>query len=108
MPPSLGTRTKQSTRQEHISTLSETARHQQDLGLAKRVTVSATFAAATGRVTAAGGTFAAFAVGDDVLIEGANLNNGSFHVNATDASTYLALDQGVKNEGPLSVTIRTV
>ncbi len=109
MPPSIGTRSKQSFRQGHVEHLGETQGHQQDLGLTKRVSASVTFTAADNKASAANGTFAAFAAGDDLLIEGANLNNGLAHVNGIDATNqaYLVLDQAPKDEGPLTVTLRT-
>lgn len=111
MPPSIGTRTKQSIRQEHLDTRSETASHSADLGMTKRVSASITFSAASGQLQAANGTFANFAVGDDILVEGANLNNGRFHVNAIDGTNhaFLTVDGGVKNEGPVAnVLVRSV
>lgn len=111
MPPSVGTRSKQTFRQEHIGALSETRTHQQDIGMTKRVVASCTFVdSGTEQIQAANGTFANFAVGDDILVEGTNLNNGAFHVNAIDGTnhSYLTLDQGVKNEGPLSCTVRAL
>lgn len=108
--PSIGTRTKQTTRQEHIGTLSETRTHSADPGMSKRAVASVTFSAAAGQLQAANGTFANFAVGDDILVEGANLNNGRMHVNAIDTvnQSFLTVDNGVKNEGPLTVTVRTI
>ena len=89
MPPSIGTRSKQSFRQGHVEHLGETQGHQQDLGLTKRVSASVTFTAADNKASAANGTFAAFAAGDDLLIEGANLNNGLAHVTASTRPTRL-------------------
>ena len=80
-----------------------------DPGMKKRVTASVTFVnSSTNQLQAAGGTFANFAVGDTILVEGANLNNGTWLVNATDASTYLQVNGGVKNEGPITVTVRAI
>src|SRR5579872_3040593 len=80
-----------------------------DPGMSKNVTASVTFVnSGTNQLQAAGGTFAAFVAGDTVLVEGANLNNGTFEVLATDASTYLQVAGGVKNEGPVTVTVRAI
>lgn len=109
--PSIGTRTKQGTRQGHISGRGETQSHTRDLGLSKKVTASITFVGAgTNQLQAANGTFAAFAVGDDMLVEGTNLNNGTFHVNAIDGTNhaFLTVDVGCHAEGPLSATVRTI
>ena len=71
---------------------------------------SITFVSASGQTQAANGTFAnTFAVNDPMLIEGANLNNGFFTVLALDTvnSSYLTLDPPPKDEGPITVTMRT-
>ena len=80
-----------------------------DVGLSKNVTASCTFSASSGEVSAANGTFAAFSVGDVLLIEGVSLNNGYFDVSRIDAvnHAYLVLVSPPKNEGPLTATIRT-
>jgi hypothetical protein len=67
-----------------------------------------TFVAASGQITAAAGTFAAFAVEDYLIVGGSNLNDGEFKIVATDASTFIQVDFPVKSEGPIStVEIRT-
>lgn len=103
----LGTRQKQNFRYGHPASQREDRVHSRDVGMSKNVTASMTFTASNGRATAAASTFAAFAVGDPVLVSGTNLNNGTFQVLSTDASTFVQLDVPVKDEGPLSATMRT-
>lgn len=80
-----------------------------DLGLSKLATASLTYAAGSGEVTAVNGTFSAFAIGDLVLSEGTNLNNGFFTVTAIDTlnGAYLVLSPAPTTEGPVTATIRT-
>ena len=107
--PSIGTRVRQNFRQEHPASRLLSAGYTRDLGMKKNVTAAMTFVAASGQVQAAATTFANFAVGDVVMITGAVLNSGSDRlVVATDASTFLQLDAGVQNEGPITATIRTI
>lgn len=108
MPNRLGTRTQQSMRKERIDQGSNTRAMTSDLGMTKNVTASITFGGGT--ATGANGTFTGtFAVGDPVLIDGANLNNGYFTVTALDTvnAAFLTLDPPPKAEGPLTVTLRT-
>ncbi len=107
--PSVGTRTKQSTRQEHVDTRSESASHSADLGMTKRVVASVTFGG--GSLSASNGTFANFGVGDDILVEGTSKSNGRYHVNAIDGvnHAFLTVDEGTPTEGPVANTVvRTV
>jgi hypothetical protein len=108
----LGTRTQQNFRKERLPQGNDTRFHTRDVGMTKRVVASITFGG--GNATGANNTFpasgaGAFAVGDPVLIEGANLNNGFFTVIALDGTNhaFLTLDPPPKAEGPLSVTLRT-
>jgi len=107
----LGTRTQQNFRRERLPQGQETRSYTRDLGMTKRVVASCTFVnGATKQIQAANGAFAnTFAVGDPILVEGANLNNGFFTVTALDGvnNAYLGVDPGPKNEGPIAVTIRT-
>lgn len=106
-----GTRSKQSLRHERVDQGHMTRTLTRDLGMTKLVTASITFVSATGRATGANGTFptTGFIAGDDVLIEGADLNNGYFNITGLDPTnqSYLVLDPPPANEGPLTVTIRT-
>jgi len=104
----IGTRTIQQNFNSHPPEGDLDRGMQQDPGMNKRVVVSTTFTASNNRATAAASTFTNFAVGDVVVIEGTNLNNSIQTVIATDASTYLQLDQGVANEGPVTATIRAL
>lgn len=106
MPDSVGTRTQSSFRKEKIDQGSETRRHQQDKGMSKRVVTSATFTASDGKITGSASDFAAFAVGDQILIEGTNLNNGFKTVTGVDGGSqaFLVLDPPPKNEGPVANT----
>lgn len=110
MPLNLGTRTQQNFRKERLEQGHETRTHSADLGMTKLVTASITFAAATGRATGANGTFTGtFAVGDPLLVEATNLNNGYFTVTGLDGvnAAYLVLNPPPKDEGPLSARLRT-
>lgn len=110
MPEGLGTRTSVEIAKERIDQGHETRFHTRDKGMTKNVSASITFASGTGRATGANGTFTnTFAVNDPVLVGGANLNNGFFTVQALDGvnAAYLVLDPPPKDEGPLTVTMRT-
>lgn len=111
--PGLPLGTRQAPTQSQNSTnptsLGVTQSLSTDPGMAKRVVASITFVSGSSQLQASGGTFAAFAVGDTIEVEGSNLNNGTFLVNATDGSTYLQVNGGVKNEGPVAgVTVRAI
>lgn len=110
MPVTTGTRARQEPFNTRIDQGNETRSHTRDIGMTKNVTASVTFVnSATKQAQAANGTFAAFAVNDQVLVDGANLNNGFFTVTGLDGTnqSYLVLDPPPKNEGPITVTIRT-
>lgn len=110
MPANFGTRTRQGLEKERVDQGSDTRTRNPDKGMTKRVVASITFAAGTGRATGANGTFTStFAVGDRVLIQGSNANNGTHLVTGLDGvnAAYLVLDPPPKDEGPLSVTLRT-
>lgn len=82
-----------------------------DVGMSKRVVASITFVnSSTKQLQAANGTFAAFSVGDEIMIEGTNLNNGLQQVAAIDGTnhSFLTVALGLKNEGPISATVRAV
>jgi hypothetical protein len=60
--------------------------------------------------TSGGSAFqSSWRVNDPVLVEGANLNNGFFTITALDPTNaaFLTLDPPPKNEGPISVLMRT-
>lgn len=110
MPINLGTRVQQGFRHERLDQGSDTRSRNQDPGMTKRVVASITFVSASGQAQAANGTFAnTFAVGDPLLIQDAVLNTGFFNITALDAvnSSYLVLDPPPKDEGPITVTLRT-
>lgn len=105
----MGTRSRQGFRKEHPFGTSITRGFTRDKGMSKRVISNATFTAGNGRITGANGDFSAFIAGDPVLIEGVNLNNGEFEITGIDGvnGAFLVLDPAPKNEGPLSVEVRT-
>lgn len=105
-----GTRTRELSIHIRTERQSETRTHTRDVGMTKLVTASATFVnSTTAQAQAATGTFAPFQLNDIVLVERANLNNGFFTVTGLDSvnHAYLVLDPSPKNEGPLTVTIRS-
>lgn len=105
----LGTRTQQTFRKERIAQGAETRTINGDLGIIKNVTASLTFSTA-GTITGANNTFLnTFAVGDPILVQAVNLNNGFFTVTGLDGTNnaFLTVDPPPKNEGPLSATVRT-
>jgi hypothetical protein len=84
--------------------------HSADPGLSNLLTASMTFVnSSTNQVQAANGTFPNFAVGDEIEVIGAVLNSGYFIVTAIDGTnqSFLTLLGGVKNEGPITATVRT-
>lgn len=88
---------------------SDTRSHTRDKGMLKRVTPSITFTGSNGRATGISNTFVGFVVGDPVLVQNTNLNNGFFEIKGVDAgaSAYLVLDPPPKDEGPIVCIIRT-
>lgn len=110
MPINLGTRVQQGFRRERLEQGSDTRSRNQDPGMSKRVVASVTFVSASGQAQAANGTFAGtFAVGDPLLVQDAALNNGFFNITALDGvnNSYLTLDPPPKDEGPITVMLRT-
>lgn len=104
MSGDLGTRQRQTTLTKHPPGGSMTRTDYRDQGLTKTATASMTFTST--QITAAANTFANFAVGDRIDVQGTNLNNGYFAVLATDSSTYLTTDPAPKSEGPITATLR--
>ena len=105
-----GTRTRQISHTERIDQGAQTRTLTRDVAMSKNVTASVTFVnGATKQLQAANGTFLAFALYDQILIEGANLNNGYFTITGLDTvnHAYVVVDPSCKNEGPITVTIRT-
>lgn len=110
-PLMTGTRQLTGFRKGHPPTETFDRTLTRDVGLNKNVTASITFVAATtSQLQAANGTFANFAVGDPIMVEGTNLNNGKFTVTGIDGTnqSYLTVDVPPKNEGPVNATVRTV
>jgi hypothetical protein len=107
MPDSVGTRTQSSFKKEKVDQGSETVSHTRDKFMSKRVVTSATFTASDGKITGSASDFAAFAVGDQILIQATNLNNGFKTVTALDGGSqaFLVLDPPPKNEGPVANTV---
>jgi hypothetical protein len=105
----MGTRQLQGFRREHPHTSALESGMTRDVGMSKRVVTSATFTASNGRITGSNGDFSAFASGDPILIQGSATNDGERIVTGIDATShaYLVLDAAPKNEGPVSVTVRT-
>lgn len=104
----LGTRTQANSRYGHPEGGSAEQGLTRDIGMSKRVTASITFG--SGKLTGANGTFTStFAVGDPILVQGSNTNDGYFTVTALDGvnAAFLTVDPAPKAEGPLSVTVRT-
>jgi hypothetical protein len=109
MPDSVGTRSQATFHKGRIDQGSETMGHSRDVGMTKRVVASITFAAGAAQLQAANGTFAAFAVQDQILVEGTNLNNGFKTIIGVDGtnSSYLTVDPPPKDEAAISSTVRT-
>lgn len=110
MPPNYGTRSRQTTPQIRAPSRSINDGYSRDLGMSKLVSASVTFVnSTTNQLQTANGTFAAFAAEDQIEVIGANLNNGVFTVQAIDTvnHAYLQVYEGVKNEGPITCTVRT-
>jgi hypothetical protein len=108
-----GTRQSQTTRQEHAATRSSNLSYTRDVGLSKLVTASITFVnSVTNQLQAANGTFNNFVVGDTIRVNGAVLNNFiEAVVTAIDTVNHAFLtigDVGLKAEGPITCTVRTV
>ena len=110
LPPFMtGTRQPQTTKEGLPSSRSISQSLTEDVGMTKNVSANCTFAPAAAEIQAANGTFVAFVTNDDVMVEGAELNNGFFRVTGIDVvnHAYLTVDPAPKTEGPILVTIRT-
>lgn len=108
MPVNIGTRTVAEQRKERFTQGGDTRTRNGDVGMSKRVIASLTFG--SGNITGANGTFAnTFAVGDPLLVQGTNLNNGYFTVTALDGTNnaFLTVDPPPAAEGPITATLRT-
>ena len=110
--PMNGTRTRQGFALEHPPSAVLDRSVTRDVGLLGNVTASITFVnSATKQLQAANGTFpaASFPVGVDIIVNGTNLNDGTFRVTANDAvnGAFLTVDNSPKNEGPITATVRT-
>ncbi len=103
----VGTRSRANQLHNEPPGTSMTRGFSRDVGMSKLATASMTFG--SGEVSAANGTFPSFVVGDLVLVEGVNLNNGYFTVTAIDGTnhSFLTLSPAPKAEGPLTATVRT-
>lgn len=108
MPKSIGTRSNQTLKYSRMDQGEQTRSYTRDVGMSKNVTASITFG--SGALTAANGTFAAFAVQDQILVEGTSLNNGYSTVTAIDGTNhaFLTVDPPPKAEGPITATVRTL
>jgi hypothetical protein len=107
-----GTRIKDSLRYDRQDQGTHTNFQWGDPGMSKKVGpgVAITFTTGTNQISAANGTFAAFAVQDEILVQGTNFNNGYYTVTAIDAANhaFLTVDPGLVTEGPISTAfIRT-
>lgn len=106
----LGTRSKATTSQNFQERCGAQTKLSRDVGMSKRVVTTATFTSSNGRITGSANDFLAFLVGDPIVIYGAVLNSAAGHsVVAIDGAShaFLQFDQGVKDEGPISVEVRT-
>lgn len=110
MTQRLGTRSRNGFEHERIDQGANTRSYTRDVGMSKNVTDTMTFATSGATVTGSNGDFTAFGVGDPIMVENTNLNNGYFVVTGIDGTNqaFLVLDPPPKNEGPLAgVTVRT-
>lgn len=107
MPPNYGTRTRQSLQRERVAQGAPNGNLTRDLGMSKLVTASITFG--SNRLTAANGTFAAFAAGDPLEVTGTSLDRGFFTVLGIDSvnQAYLTVDPPPAALGPVTATVRT-
>lgn len=109
--PSYGTRQRQTTPSNRAPQGFVNSSFTRDIGMSKLVEgLSVTFVnSSTQQAQAANGSFTPFAVDDQVEFLGSNLNGGVFTVKAIDTvnHSYLTLWEGCKNEGPITVTVRT-
>lgn len=108
MPINIGTRTVATLRKERIDAGSDTRSHSADKGMTKRVSTTATFTT-DGKITGSNGDFTSFVVGDPVLVDNVNLNNGYFTITAIDGTNhaFITVDPPPKAEGPIATIIRT-
>lgn len=101
----IGTRTRQTRLNADSDQGRQTRGLTRDVGMSKATSGSFTFSAA-GAVGPAG-CFSAFAVGDVVLTEGTNANNGYQAIESVTNGNTITGDKGFVSEGPVAATIRT-
>lgn len=104
MVDNLGTRQHVETQRGRVDQGSSTRSYTRDVGMTKRSVGSFTFAAGASQIQNVNN--AAFLVNDPIQVNGSNLNNGFFTVTANDG-TNLTVDPPPKNEGPVTVEVRT-
>jgi hypothetical protein len=107
----IGTRNAPTQSQKSVApaTANINARLDTDPGMTKRVSASITFVdSGTKQLQAANGTFTPFAVGDEIEVLGTALNNGIYQVVAIDGAnhSFLTVQTGLHNEGPITATVR--
>jgi hypothetical protein len=101
-----GTRQRYNKYNERPETRFPNNKYTRDVGLNKLQSVSATFTASDSKLTDAATTFTSlWAVNDQIIIWGTASNNGVRTILAV-ATHDLTLDWPVKDEGPVSCTIR--
>ena len=109
MPVALGTRTLSNPTWSDPPGASETRTHSEDPGMALYAAPASTvFSASLGTAVPGSGSLpAGMVAGTTVLIEGTNLNNGTFLVTAYSASLGITLDPPPKSETSTTCIIRT-
>jgi hypothetical protein len=107
MPPNYGTRQRQSQQKERAAQGHPNNKLTKDIGLSKLVVGGFNFSASG--VYGTNGMFAAFAVGDPVVVTGSMYNTGYFTVTQIDAvnHAFLYLDPPPDIETGAPFTIRT-
>lgn len=105
-----GTRTRQNVLNTHPPSGALDRGMQQDKGMTKRVATTLTMTASSKRIAGSNGDFTNFAVNDVIVVEGTNLNNGTYTVTGLDAANqaYLTVDQGVHDESSVAGIVRTL
>lgn len=97
---SLGTRTKDNLQSTAAPSGSNTRSVSRDPGTSRRVSLASGTFSSAGTITGSNNDFSGFVAGENVLVQGTNLNNREFLVSGIDGTNaaYLTLSPPPKDE----------
>jgi hypothetical protein len=108
MPPNYGTRQRVNGQHERVAQGAPNSQVTRDIGMSKLVT-AASITFGSNRLTAANGTFTAFAVNDPIEVFATSGPRGFYTVTGIDSvnQAYLTVDPPPAAAGPVTASVRT-